>query len=601
MKKVYFKQLSIENFLSVGEEPVVVDFKKGLHIITGINKDKEDRRNGIGKSTIVDAFYFAIFGNTLRNLSKKYIPNYTTNGVCRVTLTFTVDDPKHGQNEFLIERTLNPSACRIYKNNVDKTRDSIANTNEYIHTLLSSTPEIFQNCVIMTLNNHVPFMSKKKSDKRKFVEQIFNLEMFSKMMQELRQNYSEIKQSFEIEITRLEEKNKFLNSQTEQQKDFDERKNKRIKTIKEKIESNDRQILSKKQEYDELKDKDVKPFKDKAEQLNVLVEKHNSSIDEIKTVIAEHKHALQSLSEKYKKIGTEDDVCEMCLRSISDHDKQHIDQSKDEIRLQIKQHKQDCDTKQNEHDQLVKERQMVNNAIKTVETKVQDIQAQLTSLPHIAERITELEEYNKTLKGDIQKIQKEKESFGDTISTIQNEIDDIKTELDNIKMTINMLDVVKFVVSEEGVKSYIVRKILQHFNSKLAYYLKKLDSNCVCRFNEYFEEEIVSERGKQCMYDNFSGAERKAIDIGCLFSFIDMRKAQGDVYYNVNFYDELFDSSLDEKGVGLVLDILNERVEKYNECVFVISHRKESIKQATGEIVYLEKSNGITKRIDFTE
>jgi hypothetical protein len=115
------------------------------------------------------------------------------------------------------------------------------------------------------------------------------------------------------------------------------------------------------------------------------------------------------------------------------------------------------------------------------------------------------------------------------------------------------MDVVKFVVSEEGVKSFIVKKILSHFNGKLTHFLKKLDSNCVCVFNEYFEEEIVNEKGKICLYNNFSGAERKAIDLACLFSFMDMRKSQGDVYYNISFYDELFDSSLDEKGVDLVI------------------------------------------------
>ena len=77
--------------------------------------------------------------------------------------------------------------------------------------------------------------------------------------------------------------------------------------------------------------------------------------------------------------------------------------------------------------------------------------------------------------------------------------------------------------------------------------------------------------------------------------------SQGDVHYNISFYDELFDSSLDEKGVDLVLEILNERVEKYNECVMVISHRKESIKSANGDIIFLEKHNGITRRVNFID
>ena len=132
MKYVSFKELKIKNFLSVGEEPVVINFEKGLHIITGINRDKEDRRNGVGKSTVADALYFAIFGQTLRELKKNFIANNLTAGTCEIQLSFTVDDPKHGFNEFDIIRTLNPSKCYIYKNGNDKTRDSIVNTNEYI-------------------------------------------------------------------------------------------------------------------------------------------------------------------------------------------------------------------------------------------------------------------------------------------------------------------------------------------------------------------------------------------------------------------------------------------------------------------------------------
>ena len=80
---------------------------------------------------------------------------------------------------------------------------------------------------------------------------------------------------------------------------------------------------------------------------------------------------------------------------------------------------------------------------------------------------------------------------------------------------------------------------------------------------------------------------------------MDIRRLQGDVAFNFSIYDELFDSSLDERGVELVINILKERVDKYNESIMVISHRKESIKAATGDVIFLEKSNGITKRVDY--
>ena len=89
-----------------------------------------------------------------------------------------------------------------------------------------------------------------------------------------------------------------------------------------------------------------------------------------------------------------------------------------------------------------------------------------------------------------------------------------------------------------------------------------MDANCVCKFNEYFEEEIKNDKGQECSYFNFSGAERKNIDLACLFTFMDIRRMQGDVSYNLVMFDELLDSSLDEKGVELVLSILKERVDQ---------------------------------------
>ena len=192
---------------------------------------------------------------------------------------------------------------------------------------------------------------------------------------------------------------------------------------------------------------------------------------------------------------------------------------------------------------------------------------------------------------DIKLLDKQDTSLDSIISEYETRLKETQKSIKHIKEQMNRLDIIKFVVSEEGVKSYIVKKILQLFNAKLAHYLKKMDSNCICVFNEYFEEEIINEKGKPCSYFNFSGAERKNIDLACLFAFMDIRRLQGDVAFNFSIYDELFDSSLDERGVELVIEILKENIEKYNESVMVISHRKESTKLATGEIIFLQKSS----------
>ena len=601
MKYVSFKELKIKNFLSIGEDPVIVNFEKGLHIVTGINRDKEDRRNGVGKSTIADALYFAIFGQTLRELKKNFIANNLTSGTCEVQLSFTIDDPKHGVNEFDIIRTLNPSKVYIYKNGNDKTRDSISNTNEYINTVLSSTPEIFQNCVIMTLNNHIPFMGKSKTEKRKFIEQIFNLEIFSKMLGELRNEHNEIKRNFDIEITRLEETNNHLNTQQQQVDNFEENKNQRVNRIENQINVKNNDLKNYKEEKNTVESLDEKPYIDKSEKLNEEIVDLKNIKNEKYEKIVQLKTNLTTNKSTLTKIGTDEATCPMCLRPLEDHDKDLIEEEKEKINIILDDILNDIKYNKEDYENSVKEINSYSAAKTKIDNKLLSIKNQKDNISYLERNITEIENIINQYQTDIDSIKNETNSFDDLISDTTNKINDIKQEIDSLKKVINLMDVVKFVVSEEGVKSFIVKKILSHFNGKLTHFMKKLDSNCVCIFNEYFEEEIVNEKGKICLYNNFSGAERKAIDLACLFSFMDMRKSQGDVYYNISFYDELFDSSLDEKGVDLVLEILNERVEKYNECVMVISHRKESIKSANGDVIFLEKHNGITRRVNFID
>ena len=131
MKQIIFNKIKIKNFLSVGDDSVTVDFKTGLHIITGLNRDKEDRRNGVGKSTVADAIYFAIFGSTLRDLKKEHIVNNINRENCEVVLDFTIKDTNK-KEDYQIIRMLEPSKCYLFMSGEDKTRDSIINTNELI-------------------------------------------------------------------------------------------------------------------------------------------------------------------------------------------------------------------------------------------------------------------------------------------------------------------------------------------------------------------------------------------------------------------------------------------------------------------------------------
>ena len=593
MKKIIFKTLSIKNFLSVGDKPVKINFKPGLHGITGINRDQIDRRNGVGKSTVPDAVYFALFGTTIRELKKEFIINNITGKTCEVSLTFSVVKGKEVEN-YEVVRSLEPSRCLLYQNDRDITRDSIVNTTEYISQLIQCTPEVFQNCVIMTVNNTVPFMAKKKAEKRKFIEGIFNLEIFSKMLSQLRDEQSVIKKDFDTESAREDEVTTSVRA-LEQQRDksrleYENRK----KMLLKRLEDNTKEL-----EVLEEKLKTYKPIQveEISKNLNLLNEKLaecDVKVQDIGKQVASLETKNEYVFTTMSKIGTDKDICPTCLRPVAEHDKQHIVKTKAAYKEEVKSRETDIKQFEGKILELNTLKTKIMDAIKKGQANINQHTLQEQQLEHDTNRTEQLKNYNIQVNQDLQHLTDTSTSSNDLIEETAKKLTTIKEKVEALKRALNLLDTVKFVVSEEGVKSFIVKRILALFNSKLAYYLKKLNSNAIISFNEYFEEQIINDKGKLTTYFNFSGAERKAVDLAIMFSFIDMLSLQGNIFYNIQFYDELLDTSLDETGVELVLNLLNEFVAKNNFGIYVISHRKECARLVSGDIIFLEKNNGIT-------
>jgi len=600
MKRVIFKSIEIQNFLSAGTEPIKVDFKTGFHVITGLNKDKEDRRNGVGKSTIADSINFAIYGNTLRELKKELIQNNLTNQTCSVKLDLDIITP-NSTNNYFIHRTLSPNKCYIYKNSDDITLDSIINTNEYIRELINCSEDVFQNTVIMTLNNTIPFMGKKKVEKRKFIEGIFNLGIFSEMISNLRSDYNDTKKDFDIKSTIFTETESTVKNYKLQHTNILNERKEKLQRYKNRSENNKRELLDIRSKIidisTDLTDNNNQLIKQLESKGPLLQSKRDNLLRQVTTIDVENDSYRQSIN----KINADEDVCPVCLHEITNKDRDHVEEEKTTIQKKIDSN---VELKKKYQDSVLKIDQGIKKIHKTINTlnqKNRDIVNQLNEQKLIKEKAKQLVEWQQQLKIDIKELKSTDTGLDKIIEESEAKLAEVHSKLETTKKKINMLDVVKYVVSEEGVKSYIVKKMLNIFNSRLAHYLQKMDSNCVCYFNEYFEEQIINEKGKICSYFNFSGAERKNIDLACLFAFMDIRRLQGDVTYNFSMYDELFDSSLDERGVELVINILKERVEQYKECVMVISHRKESVKAAQGEIIFLEKDNGITRRVQYNE
>lgn len=593
MKKIIFEKLTIKNFLSVGDKPVEINFRPGLHGITGVNRDQLDRRNGVGKSTIPDALHFVLFGTTLRELKKEFILNNITNKTCEVTLNFTVATGTE-VDKFEIVRTLEPSKCFLYQNDRDITRDSIANTTEYIKQIIHCNEETFQNCVIMTVNNMVPFMAKKKIEKRKFIENIFNFEIFSKMLVQLREEQSTVRKDFDTESAREDELSSMLASLEAQKKkthqDYEDRK----KTLQKRKEENNRELdlLNKRiLAYKKIDTENVK------NNLNLLNEKQKTTESEINE-LGKQVAALETKNDyclsTYNKIGTDKDICPTCLKPLDTHDTENIKSTKKKYKVEMQDREKEIKVLEHDIERRTTLKTKILDAIRKCEKTIHQNTINENQIQNDQKRVKQLNDYNIQVDADLQHLTDNSDSMNASIDEIKGKQDAVKQKIDGLSKIINLLDTVKFVVSEEGVKSFIVRRILTLFNSKLSFYLKKLHSTAIITFNEYFEEQILNDKGKITSYFNFSGAERKAIDLAIMFTFIEMLTLQGNIFYNIQFYDELLDTSLDEAGVENVLRLLNTLVSNNSYGMYIISHRKECARILSGDIIFLEKRNGIT-------
>ena len=601
MKHVNFNSIKLKNFLSVGNDLVEVNFKTGISIITGTNKDKLDRRNGVGKSTIADSIHFAIFGETIREIPKGNIINNITQKGTYVELSFSITE---GQdvNHYKIIRTLKPTKCFLYINDEDKTESTIINTTNRIKELLSASSELFQNCVIMSLNTTLPFMAQKKVEKRKFIEGILKLEVFSQMLQVARTEHNDVLRDYESTNKELVHQNNYKEITVKQLEDKKEENDNRINRCNLDIDRKNKKIIILQTQITEPDLKLVVSIREKKIDFDAKISEIQKTIDSFYLKVMEYEAEIKMYKKTYNSIGTELSKCPVCLHEISSDDRSHIDEEKNNITNDIKARQEDIKDIYVQINNLKDRKSTYISESDKCKSFLKECLAAAESNKRVKSTIDDLKE-------EIIEINKEIASINDTTNNyneLSNQLEKYSREVtilgeqvETLSKNNKILEFVKFILSEEGVKSYIVKKILNILNNRLLYYLDKMDANCVCKFNEYFEEEIKNDKGQECSYFNFSGAERKNIDLACLFTFMDIRRMQGDVSYNLVMFDELLDSSLDEKGVELVLNILKERVDQYKEGIYIISHRKESIKESSGEVIYLEKTNGITKRVEY--
>lgn len=591
MKQVAFKKLSIQNFLSIGNDPIIVDFQRGINIITGINLDKEGSKNGVGKSTILDAIHFVLFGETIRELKKEHIVNRHTRKDCVVTLEFEVNG-----EAYILTRTIEPTAVQLLqpslKLNQDITKSSMPKTTAYIEELINCTPEVFQQSILMSINSTAPFMTQKKVEKRKFIEGILKLGVFSEMLNAARLDYNETKRETDLEKNALTSLIESLDKYYFQQSNFEDTKTNKIKELKVRIEKNIEEIAKLKLRIKTINAEDKTAL---IEQITLTEKAFKTSIETINKDIAGVNYSIKAKEKELVDLDKKGLSCDKCNRPYSEQDIEEVNAQKIKIqetlvfeRTQLQLFNIALDREKEFYDDCITKKAKIREEMYQVELDKREN-------TNIDNMIQNLVVSNRQYEKDIDNEEQRMSGFKTLIDEGELRKDTLNNRVLQLCKKTDILEAVKFVVSEEGVKSFIVKKILTLLNNRLAVYLNKLEANCRCSFNEYFEEEIIDDKGRDCCYYNFSGGERKRIDLAMLFAFQDIRRLQGDVAINLSMYDELLDSSLDGKGIECVLNTLYERVENYNESIYIITHNPLTMNITISSTINLVKSNGITK------
>lgn len=590
MSKIDFKKVTIKNFLSVGNTPITIDFKRGINVITGINKDNDNSKNGVGKSSILESMYYCLYGQTMRELTKNDIVNNINRKGCAVRLEFTVYSGK-SVDEYILTRCIGPTKLTLLKNGKDVSKSSIAKTTDYIISIIG-TPDLIQNSTIMTLNGMVPFMHQKKVERRKFCEGLFNLNVFSDMLLEIRKRHNSLQNEIVIEQNKFEDAKKnldfYVNEKTKESNKNADRK----KVLLERKTNNIEELKTLNSKIIDVKDTAITKLKTKIKKLNTLKDAEIDEITKILQDIAVKEKQINDNKGRLKNIKNLTDTCDLCQQSVTH---EHKDQKNKEIKSVIKTDVDHIKTLMEEKTKHSKQKIKLQSEIDKCREMIVQKNAQIEENRRINDRVSQLNIWLKQLDLDLEELEKDRIDFDDMIKDAKARMDNINAELDTLHKQDSIYVSMKYIVSEEGVKSFIVKRMLKLMNGRLRTYLLKLEAPCRFKFNEYFEEEILNERGNPCSYNNFSSGEQKRIDLALLFTFMDIKKLQGNVFINVLFFDEILDSSLDDKGIHKFLEILKERVDKNSEFVYIITHRSAAIKSATADVIFLEKENGFTK------
>ena len=568
---IIFKTITWKNFLSTGQHPTTLKLNdKATSLIVG--------SNGAGKSTVLDALTFSLYGKSFRKINKAQLINSTNEKNTLVEIEFSVN-----QTDWKVERGIKPNIFKIYRNGEELNQNSSAvDQQKWLEqNVLKMNYKSFTQIVILGSSSFVPFMQLPCNSRREVVEDLLDIKIFSSMNDIVKQKIRSIKD----EVKTLELKKESLKDKVEMQKNF-------IRKVenqsKDDIENKNRQIDSNQDKVETL-------FKEnfKLEECSVQVKEDMKHFESASVRLKEFGGIKGKMSQKITsivkehKFFSENRVCPTCNQDIeesfrlnrigdSQNKAEELQQGYKELQQAIKEE----ELRESTFIQLSGDLSKTLNEIAQNNTLINEIQKQIRKLESEIQTLSS-QVANKNTEHE--KLEEFRESLQDTYSNLAER-----------KESISYYDFTYSLLKDGGVKANIIKKYLPLINQQVNKYLQMMDFYINFKLDEEFNETIETPIHEDFTYSSFSEGEKMRIDLALLFTWREIARMKNSVNTNLLIMDEVFDSSLDGFGTEEFLKIIRFVIKDAN--IFVISH-KTGMEDKFTDVLKFEKFKGFSRLV----
>tara|TARA_B100000035_G_scaffold66095_1_gene53921 strand:- start:2736 stop:4466 length:1731 start_codon:yes stop_codon:yes gene_type:complete len=547
---IIFKKIRWKNFLSTGNVFSEVDLLGAkTNLIVG--------SNGAGKSTILDALTFSLFGKPFRKISKSMLVNSINEKGAMTEVEFSI-----GKVDYKVIRGIKPNKFEIYANDQLWNQESTVMDQQknLEQNVLKMNYKSFTQIVVLGSSTFIPFMRLPVSQRREIIEDILDIQVFSTMnvllKDKVRENNEEIK-DVDYKIHLLEEKisiqKKYMLELEKQNKEAIGRKETKIKELL--VNENDNLL-----EIARLQD-DVLNHSKEME----LLSSSTSKLSKLNTYLVKIQHKLNTC-EKNHKFFADNTTCPTCTQDIDESFRQQkLSEEKaqlDNLNIGLED-LNDAISKEAEREN---EFQRLSQTVLGLNSDITQANYRITqvrqTIRDIEEEIKELDESNPDKKAEFVKLE-----------GLVNDKKSLNSELANSKKDRDVLTTASQLLRDNGIKTRIIKTYLPAMNQHINQYLQRMDFYVNFMLDDNFQEIIKSRYRDVFSYDSFSEGEKSRIDIALLLTWRSIAKLKNSVDTNLLILDEIFDSSLDQQGgsdLGWILRNFDD-----NTNVYVISHREQ--------------------------